>query len=282
MDDYDTTFAGRAIAEFVARLVDGTWNEERELHRTSRTLGIDLGQWWTFLLLTPVAAHQDVDLERQAAFLRDALPEALTGSTRTVPSRHLPVLVPAPDPVVREVAAGLAAEHELLIVIPETSWRWTALAHVYRQQADGIVCARAAACRPGVVGDTDCRMYSLLRALPMPQRVDYVHSVLGPVFGLPAGKSAEALSTLDAYFRGRGRLDETAADLQIHRNSFRYRLERAQAILGVNFRNGRDRLRVELALALRRLDREEAMLLEDSAVAAPPLPVASARRRPLG
>lgn len=256
----------RAVGELVARLIDGTWSGERDLQRAARSLGVDVAPRWTLLLVTRLDARDGSDLDRHAADLGDTLPGALVGSTRVVPTPHVPVLVPGedeqPTPEVLEHAAAVAAEHSLLIVVPATAWVWTALPHIYRQQADSIVCARAVARTAGVVRDPDCGMYRLLRTLPMPQRVDYVRSVLGPVLELPAGKSTEALATLDAYFRGRGRLDETAADLQLHRNSFRYRLERAQAILGVNFRNGLDRMRIELALALRRLDREEAMLLE--------------------
>lgn len=256
----------RAISELVSRLVDGTWSDERDLQRAARGLGVDIASRWTLLLLTRLDARDGSDLDRQAADLGEALPQAFVGATRAVPTPHLVVLVPGEDehpaPAVLEAAAAVAAEHDLLIVVPEVAWVWTALPHVYRRQADSIVCARAVARGSGVVRDADCGMYRLLRELPMSMRVDFVRSVLGPVLQLPAGKSTEALATLDAYFRGRGRLDETAADLQLHRNSFRYRLERAQTILGVNFRNGLDRLRVELALALRRLDREEALLLE--------------------
>ena len=256
----------RAGGEFVARLIDGTWSDERDLHRAARSLGADIDRQWTLLVLTRLDARDGSDLDRQAAELGQVLPQVFVGSTRAVPTPHVAVLVPGEDeqpaPEVLEAAAAVAAEHDLLIVVPEATWAWTALPHVYRRQSDSVVCARAVARGPGVVRDGDCGLYRLLRELPMSSRVDFVRSVLGPVLDLPAGKSTEALATLDAYFRGRGRLDETAADLQLHRNSFRYRLERAQTILGVNFRSGLDRLRVELALALRRLDREEAVLLE--------------------
>ncbi|MDQ3756588.1 MAG: hypothetical protein M3394_01905, partial [Actinomycetota bacterium] len=40
----------RTVAEFVARLVDGTRGDERDLQRASRTVGVEIGQRWTLLL----------------------------------------------------------------------------------------------------------------------------------------------------------------------------------------------------------------------------------------
>ncbi|HEX2039760.1 MAG TPA: helix-turn-helix domain-containing protein [Acidimicrobiales bacterium] len=257
----------RAAAEVVARLVDGTWSDERELRRAVRALGFDLSSRWTLVLLTPVDPRGAHDLERLAPAVGEALPDGLVGAARVVPTSHLPVLLPgdgdeAAGSEALQQAAAVAEEHGSLLLVSDVAWLWTALPHAYRSQTEDIVCARAASRNGVVVRDSACAAYRLLRTLPLSQRVEYVRSVLGPVLDLPPGKSGEVLATLDAYFRGRGRLDETAADLRLHRNSFRYRLDRAQTLLGVNFRNGTDRMRVELALALRRLDREEMALLE--------------------
>jgi hypothetical protein len=274
----------RATAELVARLVDGTWSDERELRRAARALAVDLDRRWALLLLTPADPRTAGDLERLLPRQAELLPEALIGAPRAVPTGHVPILLPGseetpPAAPLAELAA-VAADLELIVLVPDVTWTWSALAQVYRGHVETIACARAAARGGGVVREADCAVYRLLRALPVSERVSYVRSVLGPMLELPPGKAGEMLATLDAYFRGRGRLDETAADLRLHRNSFRYRLDRAQTILGVNFRNGLDRMRVELALALRRLDKEEAALLE--AAAAPEPGAAGARATTVG
>lgn len=271
----------RTTAEFVGRIVDGMWSDERDAQRAAEALGVDLQGSWLLALVTQADGRSPIDFDGITTEIAEANPDALVGPPRMVPSGHVPILIPLTDvdeplPGNLGMAAEVARAGNALLMLSDRVSTWAALPLVYRREADAIACARAAARSAGIVHTTDSQLYRLLRVLPMGARVEYVHKVLGPVLDLAPTKAAESLATLEAYFRGRGRLDETAADLQLHRNSFRYRLERAQALLGVNFRYGRDRMRVEVALALRRLDQEEALLLDD--VSVPGSPLASVRR----
>ena len=274
----------QATAEFVGRVVDGVWNDERDAHRAAEALGVELHGSWLLLLVTDArnpaadaddaaeyAAEDDsedagaVRMARLASELADAVPQALVGPVRLLPMAHLPVLLPVEagqeDVTALATAADLVVAADMLLTVSDPVSRWAALPVVYRLEAEAIPCARAAAAAvPGILRADECHLFRLLREVPRGARTEYVRRVLGPLLALSPAKTAEVFATLEAYFRGRQRLDESAADLQLHRNSYRYRLERAQTLLGVNFHHGRDRLRVEAALALRRLDLEEALV----------------------
>lgn len=254
-----------ATAEIVGWLIDGTWSNESHLERSVRNLGIDLNCRWTLVLLTPVGAGSDLDFEVHALGLvaREPFRHFLVGRARAMPTRHIPIVAPAPKENgwadrLFEVALGLSAEDGLLLLPSDRLCEWRDLPGVYSAQVDSIPCARACTDRSGaVVTPADFPVYRMLHALPAATRREFVRSVLGPIFEMSPTKSEQALLTLEAYFRRRGRIEEIAADLDLHRNTFHYRLTRVQDVLGADIRGGVDRLRVELAVMLRRLHEEE-------------------------
>lgn len=260
----------RATAELVAKLLDGAGEDPRDLDRAAREMGIELSPDWAVILLAhaerdPGAA--DPDLESVAQALAEALPDSLVGGPRPHPVLHVPILVPGqagtatldmPEPVRRLVVSAGA-----LLLVGEEAHPAAALPTEYRRLADEIVCARAAVHGSAVVPGRDSHVYAALRAIPLATRLEFVRTVLGPVLDLAPAKRREALTTLDAYFRAAGRLDDAAGALGLHRNSFRYRLDRVESLLHASFRRGGDRFRIEVALALRALGEEEAALLDE-------------------
>lgn len=257
----------RAVAGFVARLLDGWWADEYEADRLARGLGVDPGRSCLLLLVTFSDAYTAGDLEMAARELGAVVRDALVGATRLEPTPHVPVVVPTPPgppaPAVLEAVSTVAqARRGLLVLVPDASCPQADLPRLYRQQADEIVCARAARPDAPVVFGVESHAYRVLRTIPLTTRVDFVRAVLGPILDLAPSKAAETLDTLETHFFGRARPDETGTDPRGSRHSFRYRLERSQVLLGVNLRHGPDRFRVELALALRRLAQEEVALLD--------------------
>jgi hypothetical protein len=261
----------RATAELVGRILDGSWTDERDVRRAAEALGVGLHGSWLLLLVTRPHGSGGNDsgggVVPVATAIAEAVPDALVGAPRPTPSPHVPVLLPVEgnqaDPPPLATAANLALAGGALLTVSDPVSTWVALPVVYRLEAEAIPCARAAANAPGALHAADCHLYRLLQTVPQGARTEYVRRVLGPILDLSPAKTADGVATLEAYFRSRGRLDQSAADLRLHRNSYRYRWERAQSVLGVDFRYGRERLRVEMALALRRLGREEALLLDE-------------------
>ena len=64
--------------------------------------------------------------------------------------------------------------------------------------------------------------------------------------------SAQLLDSVQAYLDQHGDVRTAAAALQIHPNTLRYRIKRAEGILGIDLGNARDRLLLEVQLASRR------------------------------
>ncbi|MDQ5822977.1 MAG: helix-turn-helix domain-containing protein [Chloroflexota bacterium] len=77
---------------------------------------------------------------------------------------------------------------------------------------------------------------------------NFVHKTIGPLLEHDRGTSNPLLPTVQAFIEHGGRLRETAEHLAVHRNTLAYRLERAEALLGVSLKESSTRLGVELAL----------------------------------
>lgn len=249
------------VADVVDMLVDGRWVSRRDVLRTADALGVNVGEPLALLLVVP-AGPQGVDrLDEAARRLAEALPGACAGRVRGDVDHHVPILISHFDPATaRERLAEAAAGLRVLVLVDQATHDHRGLANAVRTLEAEVAPARALGRGPGaVITTSETELFRLLRALPLETRMGYTRRVLGPVLDLPGGKAADAIATMQAYFRGRaaGRLDERAADLQLHRNSVRYRLDRTQALLQVNFRDAADRLRVEVALAIYELVRQE-------------------------
>lgn len=258
----------QATADLVDEMLEGRWGNARRLRQVGRSMGYEITEPLVIALLAAPDPTGALDLGALTRELAAALPFAMPSRVRTGATPHVVVVVPcaegiAPDSV-RTTLGDSPLARQLVIVVHDHSCDLIELPSRYEALVEELAAARVMTNGAGVVSSRDTDLLRLLRGLPMATRLDYVRGVLGPILALPPAKATEAINTLHAYFRGRGRLDETAADLQLHRNSFRYRLDRAQALLGMSFRDGVDRLKVDVALILHELARHEAALLDDS------------------
>lgn len=258
----------QAAADLVSEILEGRWGNPRRLRQAGRALGYEIAEPLVVALVAGPDPMQNPD-DSLFGEVAAVLPSAVLSRVRRTPSPHVAVIVPqaegaGPDWVLATLESSPVARRAVAFVDTEAR-DLTGLPRAYEALVRELPAARVMAHGCGVVSPRDTELLRLLSGLPLAARLDFVRGVLHPILELAPGKAAEALNTLHAYFRGRGRLDETAADLQLHRNSFRYRLDRAQALLGVSFRDGTDRLKVEVALVLHGLARQEAVLLDKEA-----------------
>lgn len=255
----------QAIADVVGVLVQGTWQERREILRPARAVGAELYEPLTVVVVVPTTRRALVELDDTARAVAAALPNGAAGRSRGGSLPHAVVLVPRTDPSVVRETLQAAGVRNVLLLVDEQPHEFVDIPEAVVRLEEEIPSAFSVAPESMVVTTSDTAVMRLLRHVPIEARVDFVRSVLGPLLELPGNKPGDALATLRAYFRGRAgsRLDETAANLQLHRNSFRYRLERTQALLGVSFRNAAERLRVEVAVTLHELARRELVLADD-------------------
>jgi PucR family transcriptional regulator, purine catabolism regulatory protein len=85
-----------------------------------------------------------------------------------------------------------------------------------------------------------------------PELRAFQRDVLGPLEQSDAARRSEFVRTLDAFLRAGGNHMRAARDLNVHRNTLIYRLERIQELLGgANLEDPETRLNVQLALKIR-------------------------------
>ena len=94
----------------------------------------------------------------------------------------------------------------------------------------------------------DLGLYRLLAALP---RAELASLILdAPVRRLLESPDPDLLHTVTSYLDHAGNVHDTAAELHIHRQTLYYRLGKAEALTGLRFDNGHDRVRLHIGLML--------------------------------
>jgi sugar diacid utilization regulator len=85
-----------------------------------------------------------------------------------------------------------------------------------------------------------------------PELRAFQRDILGPLEASDATRRSEFVRTLDAFLRAGGNHMRAARDLNVHRNTLIYRLERIQELLGgLNLEDPEARLNLQLALKIR-------------------------------
>lgn len=258
----------RAQATFVDRLLEGHWDDETRIRSRGSALGYDLGKLCGLLLAMPTGGRDAEAVRNGAARLAARVPGAFEGPLRTLPCLHVIVVVPVASVTAWTEAlqtVGDVARAERMIIVPvEPTDQVTSLAHLYRRGQRYLRLAHSAGSGPGIVTVRDLRLYAVLARIPLNDRVDFVRDLLGPVLDLPEHKANELLDTLDAVYRRRGRIAEAAADLHLHQNSVRYRLNRIEHLTGLSLDVPAERLHLELAMRLRWVAKAELAWFDDT------------------
>lgn len=258
----------RAQATFVDRLLEGHWDDETRIRSRGSAVGYDLGKLCGLLLVMPSGGRDTEAVRNGAARLAARVPGAFEGSLRSLPCLHVIVVVPVPTPTAWVDAMQALAEtarNERLVVVPvEPTPLVSSLAHLYRRAQRYLRLAHSAGSGPGIVTVRDLRLYAVLARIPLNDRIDFVRDLLGPVLDLPEHKATELLDTLDAVYRRRGRIAEAAADLHLHQNSVRYRLNRIEQLTGLSLDVPAERLHLELAMRLRWVAKAELAWFDDT------------------
>jgi purine catabolism regulator len=85
-----------------------------------------------------------------------------------------------------------------------------------------------------------------------PELRAFQRDVLGPLEASDLSRRSEFVRTLDAFLRAGGNHMRAARDLNVHRNTLIYRLERIQELLGgTDLEDPEVRLNLQLALKIR-------------------------------
>jgi purine catabolism regulator len=165
------------------------------------------------------------------------------------------------------VPADADGADTIAAAVRERAWQGVTIgrSRVHRD-ADGLrtalreawLAAGTPAARTGEVNDvTDLGVVGLLAGIPDDVGTDhFVEQVLGPVLGHERDESTPLIESLRAYLAHGCRPGPAADDLEVHRHTLAYRLDRIRDLTGRDPRDGEHLLAYSLALAL--LDRSGA------------------------
>lgn len=264
----------QAQAAFVDRVLEGHWDDEREIRSQAAGLGHELGGSWGMLFVLPAGSRHTEALRSAAAAVATATPGIIEGPMRTLPTLHVVLLCTSSGPAAwckaLDAVNDVAVRERLVVVPAEPVPLAHTLVHVYRRAQRYLTLANTAGSGPGIVTVKDLRLYAVLAGVPLADRVEFVRDVLGPILDLVPHKAKELLETLEAVYRRKGRIADAAADLHLHQNSVRYRLNRIEALTGLSLDVPAERMHLELAMRLRWVAAAELATLDD-----PPSPTTS-------
>lgn len=172
----------------------------------------------------------------------------------TTPPEHAAVVAPVPGPSAWEHALRVAAEEAprqgcLVLARPPVTGPRGLRASYLRAVADACLAAAAAPSAGAVVLPGDLVIPRMLAGLDDDDRRALL-APIQPILCLPPAHRSAYLRTLDALRRCGGTQAGAAAELHLHVNSVRYRMDRIEEMTGRRLGDPADRMAVDLAVLL--------------------------------
>ncbi len=132
----------------------------------------------------------------------------------------------------------------------------TALREAYREAKDALSIAQELGDMERATFYGDLKLYQLLLALKE-HNLDHLRrfyeDTLGPLVDHDDRKQGDLLRTLNGFFQANGNLAKAAQDLDVHRNTLVYRLERISELTELDLDDADNRLILHLALKIQRV-----------------------------
>ena len=144
------------------------------------------------------------------------------------------------------VAAGISRPCEGL----------TDLREAYREAKDAVSIAYELGDHEQTTFYGDLKLYQLLLSLKernLEQLGRFYEDTLGPLVEHDERKQSDLIRTLNGFFRANGNLAQAAKDLDVHRNTLVYRLDRISELTDLDMNDSDNRLILHLALKLERV-----------------------------
>jgi len=86
-----------------------------------------------------------------------------------------------------------------------------------------------------IIFQEDLKLELLYNSIPLDTREEFLRRTISPIV-----KNEELLNTLEVWFQTKGSLQEIADQLHIHKNTLKYRLQKAEKLLDVDFTDKND------------------------------------------
>ena len=161
--------------------------------------------------------------------------------------------------MIEEVRAQLAMRTPSGLVaagISRPAGGLSTLREAYREAKDALSIANELGDREQTTFYGDLKLFQLLLALKE-RNLDHLKrfyaETLGPLVEHDDRKQGDLIRTLNGFFDANGNLAKAATDLDVHRNTLVYRLERISELTGLNLDDAENRLILHLALKVQRV-----------------------------
>jgi purine catabolism regulator len=262
----------RVQGDFLEELLDNPRPDPDQLMARARALGYDLARPHLVFVLRPRVAGNSVTPRQHQRFVDAARRRLVLANVATLLRARddtLQVVAPCPTGVAPDDHTGAVTWVERLraelesVLAPE---RLPLTAGIGRS-ADGTVtyhaalkealqAAEIAATLPGGSATLHFAHLGALRLIfhlaGNPELQAFQRDLLGPLEEYDRVHRTELVRTLDGFFRAGGNHVQAARDLNVHRNTLIYRLERMRDLLGgVDLEDPDSRLSLQLALKIR-------------------------------
>jgi PucR family transcriptional regulator, purine catabolism regulatory protein len=262
----------RVQGDFLEELLDNPRPEADQLIARARTLGYDLTRPHLVFVLRPRLVGNSVTPRQRQRFIDVARRRLVLANVATLLRAHeetMQVVAPCPPGVAPEDHQGAVTWVERFrseletVLAPER----LALTAGIGRSADGTItyhaalreASQAAEIAATLPGGSATLHFAHLGALRLifhlagnPELQAFQRDLLGPLETYDRVHRSELLQTLEAFFRAGGNHVQAARDLNIHRNTLIYRLDRIRDLLdGVDLEDPDTRLNLQLALKIR-------------------------------
>jgi purine catabolism regulator len=131
-----------------------------------------------------------------------------------------------------------------------------ALREAYREAKDAVSIAGELGERESTTFFGDLKLFQFLLALKernLEQMRRFTSETLGVLIEHDGRKQGELIRTLNGFFEANGNLAKAAIDLDVHRNTLVYRLDRISELTGLDLNDADNRLILHLALKVQRV-----------------------------
>lgn len=242
----------RAQADLVTDLLSADGWPDEDLVARGRSLGHDLTGRHGLLLHAGFKGSTTIAVLRRAVLpLRARPPDALPSEVRTSPSAHAVTIVASSTAsawsAAVDAARAAAVELGIVVLAVDPVPGPAAIRHAYLDAVPLVQLAGDVSTSAGLVDSASLIVYRVLHAASTTDRRALLDSTLGPVLALPERQREAMLETLAATINS-GTLREAGDALGIHPKTVRYRIQQAEALLGLRLDVPADRRRIDIAL----------------------------------
>ena len=255
--------------DWIQMWLSGTPADDDLLHTRAQQAGFQPGSSYVVSVFRAISeAGQSLPLESLISRLRDdmsrrqvngAVGQYVDVAVALYPLNEEANALARTRSIIEDVRVQLAARAPSGLVAAGISRPATGLSNLrvsYREAKDATGIAYELGNRDTTTFYGDLKLYQLLLALKernLENLNQFYRDALGPLVEHDSRKRSDLIRTLSGFFEANGNLAKAAQELDVHRNTLVYRLERIAELTKLDLDDSDNRLILHLALKIQRV-----------------------------